>query len=317
VTSKALQPIVCCLGDDVGGNPTQFVLERALVDCNLSDWKLFTAEVQNSQLQEALKAFELLAFEGVLLVTDKMRHEVLQNIGVVMPDAEALWCGRATLLRRCPAADLSFSDKYENDSATDQKQGPQTAPYWSAHYSAGTAIQQALMASNGQTASVANYVIAGDSPVARSFIAAMLSQEQSVLWWVIEDADSPWEKECPSELLESLKQAMQNEKLLIRSTFPEDFSIHFSTLVFCAENLHRSVEKWLLREHSPETIRMVDASSDLFGVSFLPGNLPNKAQLIGQADWLAKMLEEDFLRLTGIAPNPAIVRDALDEYLEL
>jgi hypothetical protein len=173
------------------------------------------------------------------------------------------------------------------------------------------------MASNGQTASSANYVIAGDSSVARSFIAAMLSQEQSVLWWVNEDADSTWEKECPGPLLESLKQAIENEKLLLRSTFPEDFSIHFSTLVFCSENLQRSVEKWLVREHSPESIRMVDASSDLFGESFLPSTLPSKVQMIGQADWLAKMLEEDFLRLTGIAPNPAIVRDALEEYLEL
>jgi hypothetical protein len=29
------------------------------------------------------------------------------------------------------------------------------------------------------------------------------------------------------------------------------------------------------------------------------------------------MLEEDFLRFTGVASNPAVVRDALDEYLEL
>ena len=44
VPDSAIQEIVCCVGHPVAGNPTQFMMQRALADVGL-DWCCLTLEV--------------------------------------------------------------------------------------------------------------------------------------------------------------------------------------------------------------------------------------------------------------------------------
>jgi shikimate dehydrogenase len=61
--SRALQEIVCCLGQPVAGNPTQFMMERAFAAAGL-DWRYLTLEVPPEQLADAVRGIRALGFRG-------------------------------------------------------------------------------------------------------------------------------------------------------------------------------------------------------------------------------------------------------------
>jgi shikimate dehydrogenase len=61
--SHALQEIVCCLGQPVAGNPTQFMMERAFAAAGL-DWRYLTLEVPPEQLGDAVRGMRALGFRG-------------------------------------------------------------------------------------------------------------------------------------------------------------------------------------------------------------------------------------------------------------
>jgi shikimate dehydrogenase len=61
--SDSLQEIVCCMGQPVAGNPTQFMMERALADCGL-DWRYLTLEVPPENLADAVRGLRAMGFRG-------------------------------------------------------------------------------------------------------------------------------------------------------------------------------------------------------------------------------------------------------------
>jgi shikimate dehydrogenase len=63
VAASALQEIVCCLGQPVAGNPTQFMMERAFAAAGL-DWRYLTLEVSPQQLGDAVRGIKALGFKG-------------------------------------------------------------------------------------------------------------------------------------------------------------------------------------------------------------------------------------------------------------
>jgi shikimate dehydrogenase len=63
VAASALQEIVCCLGQPVAGNPTQFMMERAFAAAGL-DWRYLTLEVSPDQLGDAVRGIKALGFKG-------------------------------------------------------------------------------------------------------------------------------------------------------------------------------------------------------------------------------------------------------------
>lgn len=362
----------------MGGNPTQFAIERAFADRGLSDWKLFSAEISNDDIGKALSALDLLGIESVLLLTDALRRAVVADASPVLAQPLAKWCGRATLLRRLPENSTSPEKTPEKalEKATDkgpdkasektsgvaeESSGVTAVPVplaWEATYSVGSAILQSILGA-GRTAAGGNHhaftaggaggagggygdnstgpregsgagpealhgapttchcIVLGDSPTARAVVAALVSFETSHIWWRVAESSAPLSDHCPLELSEVLQGAIGAERLKICAEMPDDTGIIYDTIVFADERWQRDLEKWLAREQSSIVRRMVDARSDVF--SLAPPKLPtaDTIQIIRQTDWLGKILEEDFLRLTGVAPNSAIVRDALDEYLEL
>ncbi len=63
---SAIQEIVCCMGQPVAGNPTQFMLQRALAELQL-DWCCLTLEVAPDDLEDALRGVRTFGFRGVNL----------------------------------------------------------------------------------------------------------------------------------------------------------------------------------------------------------------------------------------------------------
>ena len=60
---NALQEIVCCMGQPVAGNPTQFMMERAFAAAGL-DWRYLTLEVPPERLGDAVRGMRAMGFRG-------------------------------------------------------------------------------------------------------------------------------------------------------------------------------------------------------------------------------------------------------------
>jgi shikimate dehydrogenase len=65
--SQVLQPLVCCLGDPVAGNPTQFVMSRAASEAGL-DWRFFTSHVLKSDFEAAVRGIQALGLQGFAIL---------------------------------------------------------------------------------------------------------------------------------------------------------------------------------------------------------------------------------------------------------
>jgi shikimate dehydrogenase len=63
VPDSPLQHIVCCMGQPVAGNPTQYMMEKAFVDAGL-DWRYLTLEVPPEQLEDAMRGLRGMYFRG-------------------------------------------------------------------------------------------------------------------------------------------------------------------------------------------------------------------------------------------------------------
>lgn len=60
---SALQEIVCCMGQPVAGNPTQFMMEKAFAAARL-DWRYLTLEVTPDHLADAMRGLRAMGFRG-------------------------------------------------------------------------------------------------------------------------------------------------------------------------------------------------------------------------------------------------------------
>lgn len=63
MSSPAVQPIVALLSDPVGGNPTQYMIEKAFAHHDL-DWRYLTFEVTSEGLGDAIRGMQALGFCG-------------------------------------------------------------------------------------------------------------------------------------------------------------------------------------------------------------------------------------------------------------
>lgn len=63
MASDVLQQIVCCFGQPVAGNPTQFMMEKAFARANL-DWRYLTLEVPAESLVDAVRGLRAMGFRG-------------------------------------------------------------------------------------------------------------------------------------------------------------------------------------------------------------------------------------------------------------
>ena len=61
MSSPAVQPIVALLSDPVGGNPTQYMIEKAFTHHEL-DWRYLTFQVSPERLGDAVRGMRAMGF---------------------------------------------------------------------------------------------------------------------------------------------------------------------------------------------------------------------------------------------------------------
>ena len=88
MSSLPLQEIVCCLGQPVAGNPTQYMMEQAFAAAGL-DWRYLTLEVPPEKLADAMKGLRALGFRGANF-TIPHKVAVIQHLDELSPAAELM-----------------------------------------------------------------------------------------------------------------------------------------------------------------------------------------------------------------------------------
>jgi len=63
VSSPSLQEIVCCMGQPVAGNPSQYMMEKAFAKAGLA-WRYLTLEVSPENLADAIRGMRCMGFKG-------------------------------------------------------------------------------------------------------------------------------------------------------------------------------------------------------------------------------------------------------------
>ncbi len=63
VLESPIEEIVCCMGQPVAGNPTQFMIERAIAAAGL-EWQYLTLEVAPENLADAVRGMRAMGFRG-------------------------------------------------------------------------------------------------------------------------------------------------------------------------------------------------------------------------------------------------------------
>src|SRR5262245_55129026 len=85
MSATPLQEFVCCLGQPVSGNPTQYMMEKAFAAAGL-DWRYLTCEVPPERLAEAMKGLRALGFK-VANVTMSHKVSVIPFLDSLSPAA--------------------------------------------------------------------------------------------------------------------------------------------------------------------------------------------------------------------------------------
>jgi shikimate dehydrogenase len=86
--SSISQEVVCCLGQPVAGNPTQYMMEQAFAAAGL-DWRYLTCEVPPHQLADAMKGIRALGFKGANF-TIPHKVAVIEHLDELSPAAELM-----------------------------------------------------------------------------------------------------------------------------------------------------------------------------------------------------------------------------------
>src|SRR5207247_2001156 len=88
MSSAPLQEVVCCLGQPVAGNPTQYMMEKAFAAAGL-DWRYLTCEVPPEKLADAMRGLRALGFKGANF-TIPHKVAVIAHLDSLSPAAELM-----------------------------------------------------------------------------------------------------------------------------------------------------------------------------------------------------------------------------------
>jgi shikimate dehydrogenase len=282
VSSASLQEIVCCIGQPVAGNPTQYMMEKAFVAAGL-DWRYLTLEVSPEKLADAVCGLRALGFKGANF-TIPHKVSVIPLLDELSPAAELM--GAVNCVNR-------VGDKLVGEN-TDGKGFVQSLR----EFGELTGKQVVILGAGGAARAIAvelglsgvgEITIVNRSAIRGEELAALLRDRvkvsaQFVLWEG--DYAIPAEADIVINATSiGLGDAAARVPIDVETLRPE---------LIVADVIFNPPQTWLLRTAADHGCRTLDGL----------GMLVNQA-VIGFRIW------------TGIEPDAAVMREALEEFLEL
>jgi shikimate dehydrogenase len=280
--SNSLQEVVCCLGQPVAGNPTQYMMEKAFAAAGL-DWKYLTFEVPPEKLADAMAGLRALGFKGANFT---IPHKVaaIQYLDALSPAAELI--GAANCMTR-------VGDKLVGDN-TDGK-----GFYRSLRELCDPAsVHVVLLGAGGAARAIAvELALAGVSQIT---VVNRSAERGQALVDLLRQRTSA---KADLVLLGNSYAVADDAGILINATSvglgDEDahLPINVESLrpgVIVADVVFNPPQTWLLRTAADRGCRTLDGL----------GMLVNQAVI-------------SFKIWTGVEPDASVMRDALEEYLEI
>ncbi|MCR9296253.1 MAG: hypothetical protein NXI32_26370 [bacterium] len=277
----ATQPILCCIGGAVAGNPTQFVMERML-DLAQLDWRVITVAVQAEELDAALAGLKAMRFSA---------------IQILEPYAK-------------PAAEAMFSD----DPATGFISAITSVRFhdnaWEGWHSVGPAVRRLADQSHPWSQTVC--VVCGDSIRSRSMVAECLLNNPARLLWI---DDQPRQR-IPLEDLASQNWLISlSAEQLAEET--ETLPMNSQAVVVIGDS---DKEMHTVAQHLQDRMAVAQRALPIYAAASQqrPQRAVERwwTELFSVSDQLVSAMAYDFERWTGQPANIAHMRDAFDEYCD-
>jgi len=296
LSSGATQPLLCCLGENVAGSSTQFLMERA-IEATEIDWRAITVEVAANELGNALTGMSAMKFTAARFFPS-LQSPAAGLLGVNSPQLQFL--GAVTSASRTPTG-------------------------WQAWHHWGPALLQWTRQSYASPPALC--WLHGDSVRCRSVLIALhelahinsTALPQAVLW-----SDPPRSLttgQLPTELLSIAGE----ERILPIELFADTRA---ETALFTQRLTQLTVESaqfttLIVGEEFPTQLHNLEGSALACvcagGSEFIKQAKklkPEPACVLSEVEQSIACEAYDFQRWTGQPINPALLRDAYDEYCD-
>ncbi len=285
--SSSLQPIVCCMGQPVEGNPTQFMMERAFSAAGL-EWRYLTLEVSPDHLQAAVAGMKAMGFRGGNF-TIPHKVAVVPLLDELSQAAELMGAVNCVVIRDAGNQDARLIGENTDGKGFVQSLRELTDPKDQKIVILGAGgAARAIAVELGLAGAAEITVVNRDEGRGRS-LADLLSQRVNVrATWV------PWEGDfsLPAET-----QVVINATSIGLGDPDARVPVHISSLepeMVVADVIFNPPETRLVRDARQRGCSVLDGL----------GMLVNQG-VIGFKLW------------TGVDPDAHVMREALEEYLEL
>ncbi|MHB8971741.1 MAG: shikimate dehydrogenase [Pirellulaceae bacterium] len=279
---SALQEIVCCIGQPVAGNPTQFMMQRVLAHAGL-DWCYLTLEVAPKNLADAIRGIRALGFRGVNL---SIPHKVaviplldeLSESAELMGAVSRVFCDNGRLI----------GDNTDGRAFVESLREICDPAAKRVLLLGAGGVARAIAAELAR-AQVAEILVANRTPEHGQALVDRLQERLSIAAQYV-----PWTGNLViPENVDIVIQATSIGLLDLAARVPVEPSSLYSSLVV-ADVVFNPPQTWFLDEARRR------GCATLNGL----GMLVNQAAM-------------DFAVWTGLVPDKSIMREAVEEYLEI
>lgn len=285
------QSVIVCIGTSVAGQPTQFLLERAFASQSM-DWRALSVEVAEEKFAIACAGMLAMGFRGLRLFG---QFETKAVTTLASGDTTAEFIGRLT-------------------------SGCQTDSGWQLWDNCGFGWLDCLTLNRPSPSLI---WLHGDSRTTRSLFAA-LSQVPACPPWLwtqapVSQAATVWPSQIGSLQTEGRlteTETMGNtswlqEQLLTAQGDSNSTTQKHLALITQASAIPDSIGQQIVDLHCASLSLITSHSTAL--PKFLAGC---QLRRVGESELAVAGEAYDFLRWTGTAIDPALLRDAYDEYCD-
>lgn len=279
---SVLQEIICCMGQPVAGNPTQFMMQRALVDAGL-DWCCLTLEVAPEDLADAIRGARAMGFRGINLT---LPHKVAAlELLDGLSDAARLM-GAVNCIHR---VDRQLWGENTDGKGFLQSLGEVAEPAGKRVLLLGAGGAARAIAVELALARVGELLVANRTPERAHTLVELLAHQLSVPARAL-----PWEgRLAVPEETDIVINATSLGVLDSEARVPLDVETLRRTQIV-ADVVFNPTQTWLLQEAQRRHCTTLNGL----------GMLVNQAAI-------------DFRIWTGIDPKLSVMREAVEEYLEI
>jgi len=301
--NRVLQPHVCCIGNPVAGNPTQFVMYRAARAAGI-DWRFFTSQVAVDQFEKAFRGVQALGLDGVAI------FEPFQSAAIPLLDSvteSALLLGKVNVARsdnNSWLGDNTLGSAIANLVETRLASNPRALANDQASFTIDEAPEVESRLAVVDSPAVARAIQLA-STLDTTRILSLRTTEHSV---GLDTGTNPTlakpESDTHSvfcETVESISESHQPVKFVILDTFPSQLQLKKLAMLPWASN----AKCILLRQFADGISRPLKAFLSEHSLS-----------LIEPVELMAHQASSDFHFWTGVAPSVELIRDSLEEYLQ-